>query len=149
MHERYIEAIDAEPLEAILDRATHAVGGVVEYDVIGRIRERINLGMPVVLRGLEQLPNFRRKQIFISLLGVEKPSEPPLGQPEAVPWRNVEVAHPDLPGRFERAFGVLVGVLVELVAERNPAEPEAKAGLKNLLRAIGHVWIDLSPLAIT
>ena len=98
-----IEAVDAEALQAVLDRAAHAVGRVVVDDVVRRIGQRVDLRMAIVLRCLEELPDLRGQQVFAPLLSVQKSAETPLGQTEPIPWRDVEVADADFPGRLERA----------------------------------------------
>ena len=64
--------------------------------------------------------------------------EAPFGQAEPVPWCDVVIPDAHFPGRFERAFGLLVGMLVKLVAEGNSAHSEAKFRLEYLLRTVWH-----------
>src|ERR1700744_4798294 len=78
MHERDVQAVHAEALQAVLDRAAHAVRRVVEYDVVRRVGQRIDFRMPIVLRCLEQLSDFGGKQIVLALLVVQEVSEAPL-----------------------------------------------------------------------
>lgn len=49
VHERDLQTVHAEPLQTIFDRAAHAVGRIVEHDVVRRIRERIYFRVAVVL----------------------------------------------------------------------------------------------------
>jgi hypothetical protein len=71
----------------------------------------------VVLRRLEELPDLGGQQVFAPLLSVQQATETPLGQAEAVPWRDVEVADADFPGCLERGVSFLVGMFVELVPQ--------------------------------
>jgi hypothetical protein len=66
--------------------------------------------------GLEQFSDLGRKQIAFAFLVVQKVSEAPLGETEAIPRSDVEIAYAHFPCSFERALGVLVGMLVELVS---------------------------------
>jgi hypothetical protein len=95
--------------------------------------------VPVVLRRPEQLADLRREEIGVPLLVVQELTEAPLREPEAIPGRNVVVAHTSLPRGIESGLRVFVVVLVELVSERNATEPEAELWLENLLGAVaGH-----------
>jgi hypothetical protein len=70
VHERHVQAVHAETLETVFDRATNAVRRIVEDDVVRRIRERVDLRMPIVFRSLEQLSDLGREQIVFALLVV-------------------------------------------------------------------------------
>src|ERR1700684_2466725 len=95
--------------------------------------------MPVVFRCLEQFSDFGGKQKVFALLVVQEMSEAPLGETEAIPRSDVEIAYANLPCSFERALSILVGMLVELISKGPPAESETKLLLVDLLRAVRHV----------
>jgi hypothetical protein len=95
--------------------------------------------MPIVLRCLEQFPDFGGKQIVFAFLVVQEMSEAPLGETEAIPRSDVEIAYAYLPCSFERALGLLVGMLVELISKGHPAESEAKLLPVDMLCAVRHV----------
>jgi len=65
---RDVQAVHAEALQAVLDRAAHAVRRVVEHDVVRRVGQRIDFRMPIVLGCLEQFPDFGGKQIVFAFL---------------------------------------------------------------------------------
>ena len=69
---------------------------------------------------------------------MQEVSEAPLGETEAIPRSDVEIAYAYLPYSFERALGLLVGMLVEFISKGHPAESEAKLRLVDLLRAVRH-----------
>jgi hypothetical protein len=52
---------------------------------------------------------------------VEKVTEAALRQSKPVPGRHVEIPNADCPRGFEGRLSVVVGVLVELVAQRHSA----------------------------
>ena len=117
MHERHVQTVHAETLETVFDRATNAVGRIVEHDVVGGIGQRIDFRMLVVLRSLEQLSDLGREQIVFALLVVQKVTEAALRKSKPVPGSHVEIPHAHCPRGFEGRLGVLVGMLVEFIAE--------------------------------
>ena len=110
----------------------------------GEFGQRIDFRMPIVLRCLEQFPDFGGKQIVFAFLVVQEMSEAPLGETEAIPRSDVEIAYAYLPCSFERALGILVGMLVELISKGHPAESEAKLLLVDLCARLGMLSAPLS-----
>jgi hypothetical protein len=78
-----------------------------------------------------------REHVVLAPLVVQELPEAALGEPEAVPGRDVEVADAGVPGGLKRRLSVSVGDLVELVAERHAAEPEGELRLEDLFGSIG------------
>ena len=77
--------------------------------------------MPIGFRGLEKLSDLGREQIIFAFLVVQEVTEAALRESKPVPGSYVEIPNADCPRGFEGRLGVLVGVLVELVAERHSA----------------------------
>jgi hypothetical protein len=65
-------------------------------------------------------------------------TEAAFGQAESVPRCEVEISDAHSPRGFQGRLGILVRMLVELVAEGNSAQSEAKFRLEDLLSAIWH-----------
>src|SRR5205085_12623134 len=65
-------------------------------------------------------------------------TEAPLGETEAIPRCDVEIADAYFPCSFEPALDFLVRMLVELVSKAHAAESETKLLLVDLLRAVRH-----------
>src|SRR6267378_4574880 len=124
MYEHHIEMADAEPLETVLNGAAHAVGRVVEYDVVGRRRKGEIRPSVVLLGSLEQLTDLRREDVFVPILVVQVVPEASFGESEPVPGRHVVVAHAGAPGRIQGLIPILVGDDFELVAQRYTAQTE-------------------------
>jgi hypothetical protein len=57
---------------------------------------------------------------------VQEVTEAPLGKSEPVPGGHVEIPDAYGPGGFKSCLGVLVGMLVEFVAEGHAAQSEAE-----------------------
>src|SRR5260370_38868238 len=93
MNEHDIEMADAEPLQTVLDGASHAVGRVVEYDVVGRRREGEIRPSVVLLGSLEQLTDFRRENVFVPILVVRVVPEASFSEPQPVPASTVALSH--------------------------------------------------------
>ena len=129
MHERHVQTVHAETLEAVFDRATNAVGRIVEYDVVRGIGQRIDLRMLVVLRSLEQLSDLGRQQIVFALLAVQKVTEAVLRKSEPIPGRHVEIPNADRPRGFEGRFGVLSVCLLNSLPRDTPPSPKRNSGL--------------------
>src|SRR3984893_18623248 len=144
VHEDDIERVNAKPLQAVLDRALHAIRRVVEDQVIRRRREgKILLGV-VLPRRLEQLPHLGREDIVATVLGVEEIAEPALAQAEAIPGRGVVIADTRAPRRVECGIGVLLRDNRELIAKRYAAQTEADRGLVVFRPSCLHAGLPLS-----
>jgi hypothetical protein len=76
--------------------------------------------------------------MIFALLVVQEVTKATLRKSKPVPGSHVEVSDADCPRSFEGRLGVLVGMLVEFVAEGDAAKSEAKCGLEYLFCAICH-----------
>ena len=117
----------AEALEAVLIGAHDAVIGVVPFDIEGEaagphaVVEGFGVG-----RRLEDAADLGREHHLFSGAMVERPANPVLALPAAVPRRGVVVADAGVPGGGKGRIGLGLGDLREQVAERRAAEPELR-----------------------
>ncbi len=132
MHECDVETIDAEALQAVLDRAPDTVRGVADDEIARRVRKGIQRLVAIRLRRSEKFAHLRRPPVFRPFLIVQEITEPSLCKPQTVPERKVVIPHPGILGGFDLGLGFPVGNLVELVPEPNSSYSEAEFRLEDL-----------------
>ena len=119
-----VDPIDSEPLEAVLERAHHAVVAVVEDGL------KLEAAEPLILDGVgaerppEHAADFGRNDVLIARLAVERAAERMLGESASVPGGRIEIAHAAVPGGADDRRRLVVLDLVEEFAQRRGAEAE-------------------------
>ncbi len=94
VHERDVDAVETEPLEAPLERAQRAVGGEVEVGAV-----------PGGRAGLEKPADLCRHDVLVAGLAGQRRAEPLFREPGAVVRRGVEVPNTEIPRAGQRRRG--------------------------------------------
>ena len=145
-----VDPIDPEPLQAVLERAHHAVVAVVEHGLEFEAAEPLILDGVGPERPAQDAADLGRYDVVAARLAIERPAERMLGKSAPVPRRGVEIAHAAVPrGRDERP-GLVVVDAVEELAERRGSEAElgdADVRPAELARLQGREIAPLMPLA--
>ena len=104
VHVDDVDAVDAEPLEAVLDRAQHPVAAEVVHPAgVGRHVEAVR--EVALVRGLgtrhQHAPDLRGQDVLVARVRGQRAPEAALREPEAVVRRGVEIADAALPRRAD------------------------------------------------
>ena len=120
-----VEAVDAEPLQRILDRAHDAVIAVVE-DLAARRRIEEFPDPRALFRLAEAEPaaDLGREHVGIALLAAQEMVDARLGEAEAVKGRGVEIADASIPGGVQRRLRLVFRIGAVKIAGRGGAEAE-------------------------
>ena len=121
-----VDAVETEPLEALLDRAEHPVVAEVEDRIQGRDASPDRLARLGGRVRAQQAPDLRREHEVVARPPGEDTAEALLRQAEAVEGRGVEEADAPLPGQLDRRVRGLVADRLEQPAERCGAQPRAR-----------------------
>src|SRR5271166_450921 len=119
-----VDAVDPEALQAVLERAHHAVIAVVEHGLELQPTEPLVFDGPRLQRPTKDAPDLARDDEFAPGLPVERAAEAMFGLPAAVPGRGVEVARPALPRALNDRRRIVVLDPIEEVAKRRGSEAE-------------------------
>ena len=120
-----VDAIEAEALEARLDRAEHPVTAEVPDPAMGRgDGEPLRIRLIAGVRGLQPPAHLRGHHELVARVGPQRPAEPSFGQAEAVVGCGVEVAKAGIPGCGTAVIRHVIGDSAEQVADLRAAEPE-------------------------
>ena len=135
--QRDVDPVEAEPFEALLERASDAVGAVVEDDahripddVVGILAAVERLAVDVGAgrdagRRPDQAADLGRQHERVAGLPGERRAYPSFRGPVPVQRRRVEGAHPERPGVADRVDGARVVDGAEQAADRGATEAEA------------------------
>src|ERR1700722_19660906 len=124
VNEKDIAPVYPEPLEAVLERAHHAVVAVVEYGL------KLEAAEPLILDGVgaerppQDAADFRRNDIGIARLAKKRAAERMFGQSAPVPWRRIEITHAAVPCGADDPRRLVIVDLVKKFAQRRGAEAE-------------------------
>src|ERR1700739_4749972 len=129
VNEHNIKAVDAESLQAVLNRTPHAGCRVIEDYVVRRGREREELAVFGGLGCLQQLANLGGDYLFTSVFVVQKAANPSLGKPQAIPGRNVVIANACAPRGFQNGDGIFIRYHCKFISQWNTPQPESKRGV--------------------
>ena len=119
-----VDPIDSETLEAVLERAHHAIVAIIEHGL------EFEPAQPLILDGVgSQRPtkdasDLGRYDVVAARLAVERPPERMLGKSASVPRRRIEIAHAPGPGGRDEPRSVIVVNAIEELAERRGSEAE-------------------------
>ena len=119
-----VDPVDAEALQAVLERAHHAVVAVVEDGLKFEAAEPLILDGVRSERPAQHAADLGRYDEVGARLAVERAPERMLGEPASVPWRGVEIAHAPAPRRVDDRRRLVIFDLDEQFAERSRAETE-------------------------
>src|SRR5262249_33153420 len=124
-----VQPVDAEAVEAVLDRPQRAVRRVVvdhavgpaELEEVALLAEAPRSRFHVVE---DQPADLGTEHVLVALVFGQRPAQAHLGQAGAVQWRRVEVADALLPGGIDRGGLLLLGDDAEHVAQRRGTEAQ-------------------------
>ena len=123
VHEHDVHPVEAEPLEALLERPEHAVAAEVPYPPQpGVLLER---GISLARVPPQQPPDLGGEHELVARAPAQRVADAALGHPGAVVRRGVEEAHAELPRGVARRARPRVTDWREQPAERPRAEAEA------------------------
>src|SRR5262249_13057894 len=127
-----VQPVDAEALEAVLDRAQRAVRRVVIDHAVGPAElEEVPLLAEVPRSRFhlvdDQPADLGTEHVLVALAFGQRPAQAHLGQAGAVQWRRVEVADALLPGGIDGGGRLLLGDVAEHVAQRRGTEAQRAA----------------------
>ena len=116
-----VNAIDAESLQAVVNRTLRSVGRIVVDDLVGASElEEPSLLSEVTRSRLNFVENqpadLGAEQVVVTVVFSQRPSETKLRQAGAVQRRSVKIARPLLPGRIHGGSSFLVGDITKHVA---------------------------------
>ena len=124
MDQENVDAIDSEPLQAVLERSHHAVVAVVEHGLKLETAEPLILDRVGSERPAQHPADLGRYDEVGARPAVERTPERVFGEPAPVPGGGVEVADAAVPGGFDQPRGFIVAHSLEKLAERRRAEAE-------------------------
>ena len=124
MDEQDVDRIDPEPLEAILERAHHAVVAVVEHGLEFEAAEPLVMNRAGTKRPAKNAADLGRHHIIRSRPSKERAPKSVLGKAAAIPRRGVEIAHASRPGAGDQGGGFAIVDALEELAERRGAEAQ-------------------------
>src|SRR5262245_42993268 len=124
-----VQPVDAEALQALLDRLQHTVLRVVVDDAVGPAElEDTALLAEVPASRLDlvqdQPADLGAEYVFVALMRGERFAQADLGQPGAVERRCVVIARALLPGSIDRRGRFLVWNIAEHIAQRRSTEAQ-------------------------
>ena len=132
---QHVDAVEREPLEALGDRAKHALLAEVEDRI--DIRRAVVVAHRIGVRQLaEQPPDLRRDHDFVARQGRQTTTETRLREPVPVLRRGVEKAHSGVDGLGDRGGRSLVRD--RLVEPADRSRPETEPRHLEPARAEGH-----------
>jgi hypothetical protein len=102
MDQEHVDPVDAQPLQAVLERAHHAVIAVVEHRIELQAAEPFSLReRPRLQRTAQQPADLARYRELVARTAIERAPDPMLGLTLAIPGRGVEVANAAVPRRAQ------------------------------------------------
>jgi len=136
VHIENVDAVEAEACIAEFDRAHDAVIGIV---VIGVEGERIDIA--VIGHGAgrhrpQQPADLGGKHVAAIRLVAQEIADPPFGETQPIPGRDVEIADAAIPGRLQRVHRLLARAGTVETAESCRAEAD-----------FGHLQLGLADLS--
>jgi hypothetical protein len=108
--EQGIHAVEAEPSQALLDRAEHAVPAEIPHPAVGRGNVETLVVAPAVATAVwhEEPAHRRGHDELVTWPAAQRSAESPLGQPEPVARSGVEIPRPGIPCRVDGLLRVSV-----------------------------------------
>ncbi len=121
-----VDPVQAEPLQAVLDRAAHAQGAEVPDPAVGGGHgETLGKVVAVQLPGRAQQPaDLGGEDVLVPGAAAQGLSEPSLGQAQTVMRSRVEIPDTRLPRSGNRGLGIGIGHRREQVADPRRTEGE-------------------------
>ena len=101
--QQHVDAVDAEALQAVLERAHHAVVAVVqdrlEFEAAAPFAARERPGLQ---RAAQRAADLAGNDELVARLAIERAADPMFGLALAVPGRGVEIADAAVPGCLQQ-----------------------------------------------
>ena len=119
-----VDAVEAEPFEAVLDRAPRTVGRIVELHLEGQaVHEAGALASRITDRH-EQPADLGRKRERLPRAVAQRRPEAALGEAEPIQRRRVKMPDANIPCGIERRASLFVRKRREQIADRSAAAAE-------------------------